>query len=373
MNIETIRLHRIRIPYDTARRTPLAHHDPYNMATARDEGMESLMVEVTTTDGFTGWGESFGHMCNPSTWAALAQVVGPYLLGRAAGDPAALQEDLRRTFHGFGQSGPVMYAISGIDIALWDIAAQRAGQPLHAFVGGDRDTVHAYPSLPAYGDVDEITYQVRRVLAQGYRRIKLHETALSVMEAALDAMPGDGRLMVDTNCPWSRDQAASIARRLKARGMAWLEEPIWPPDDLPGLAALRAQTGMTIAAGENASGVQGLLQHFDAGAVDVAQPSVAKVGGITGMRTVFDAARQAGVRVVPHCFYYGPGLLATAHLVACLPDGTPLEIPYLAFGARPHAWMDYRPSMRLPDGPGLGYQPDREIMARHALDTLVLS
>src|SRR5690606_21696683 len=117
MNIQTIRLHRIRIPYDTARRTPLARHDPYNMATARDEGMESLMVEVATTDGFTGWGESFGHMCNPSTWAALAQVVGPYLLGRAAGDPAALQADLRRTFHGFGQSGPVMYAISGVDIA----------------------------------------------------------------------------------------------------------------------------------------------------------------------------------------------------------------------------------------------------------------
>src|SRR5690606_6935509 len=106
----------------------------------------------------------------------------------------------------------------------------------------------------------------------------LHETLLPVMDAALDAMPQGTELMVDVNCPWNREEAAAVAKHLKARGMGWLEEPIWPPDDLPGLAALRKETGMAISAGENASGVQGLLQHFALGAIDIAQPSVAKIG-----------------------------------------------------------------------------------------------
>src|SRR5690606_26789451 len=159
-----------------------------------------------------------------------------------------------------------------------------------------------------------------------------------------------------------RDHAAAAAKHLKARSMGWLEEPIWPPDDIPGLAALRKETGMTIAAGENASGIQGLLLHFALGSVDVAQPSVAKIGGISGMLQAFDAARQYGVRVVPHCFYYGPGLLATAHLVACLSHDIPLEIPFLAFQEKAHAWLDYQPHMTLPTRPGLGFEPDLDVM-----------
>src|SRR5690606_39293670 len=103
-----------------------------------------------------------------------------------------------------------------------------------------------------------------------------------------------------------RDHAAAAAKHLKARSMAWLEEPIRPPDDLPRLAALRKETGMTIAAGENASGIQGLLLHFALGSVDVAQPSVAKIGGISGMLQSFDTVRQYGCLAVPPFCYHGP-------------------------------------------------------------------
>ena len=113
MTIQSIRLHRICIPYGTSRRKQLSEHDPYNMATAKDEGMESLLVSITTADGLTGWGEAFGHKCNPSTWAALSEVLGPYLLGQASDNPAALQEQVRKVFHGFGQTGPILYALSG--------------------------------------------------------------------------------------------------------------------------------------------------------------------------------------------------------------------------------------------------------------------
>lgn len=367
MDIESICLHRVRVPYETARRRELQTHDPYNMATARAEGMECLMIEITTSDGLTGWGEAFGHKANPATWAALSDVVGPYFLTLAGADPVTLQQQASRTFHAFGQSGPFVYALSGIDIALWDIAAQRADLPLHQLLGSQRTAIPAYPSLPAYVDPDEVAYQVRRVQALGYQQIKLHETSLPAMDAALDALQTGVELMVDVNCPWDALAAEQAARHLKARGMGWLEEPLWPPDDIDGLARLRTTTGMRIAAGENASGVNGLLQLMQGRAIDIAQPSIAKIGGITGMQAVLKLAAAMQIQVVPHCFYFGPGLLATAHVVATLPQGTPLEVPFLAFQAPLHNWMAFEPVMQLPTAPGLGFMPDPHVMETHTL------
>lgn len=128
--------------------------------------------------------------------------------------------------------------------------------------------------------------------------------------AAREALPvEEGELMVDVNCPWSVSQASDMAGQLQPLQLAWLEEPVWPPDDAHGLAQVRRH-GVPIAAGENAAGVQGLRAMFEQGALDVAQPSVAKIGGISAMVQVFELARRYQVRVVPHCFYFGPGLLA---------------------------------------------------------------
>lgn len=371
MIINSIELYRISVPYDSWRRKPLQAHDPYNMALSPEQDMECLMVALRTTDGYVGWGEAFGHKCNPATWAAITETLAPYLLGREVTDVQMFQEDLRRTFHGFGQSGPVMYGISAIDIALWDIAAQRADMPLYLFLGGESDHVSVYPSLPAYDDEAEIVWQIERVLSLGYTRIKLHETSLTVMQAALNAMKSGSELMVDVNCAWDVETALVKAAALHAQGMAWLEEPVWPPDDLNALSTLR-ETGILIAAGENASGIGGLLQHFERGAIDVAQPSVAKIGGLTGMLSVVAAASRYGVQVVPHCFYYGPGMLATAHLVSCLGGNVALEVPFLRFHEHPHAWMNFKPKMALPKQPGLGFVPDHDVIRRCTIQRTTL-
>src|SRR5690606_16075075 len=105
--------------------------------------------------------------------------------------------------------------------------------------------------------------------------------------------------------------------RLRELGLHWLEEPIWPPDDFESLATLR-NAGVPLAAGENASGIDGYERYLKAGAPDIIQPSVTKIGGVSAMLQAFALGRRYGARVQPHCFYYGPGLYATAQVTAAL-------------------------------------------------------
>ena len=127
------------------------------------------------------------------------------------------------------------------------------------------------------------------------------------------AIGPDIALMVDTNCPWTVTEAREMVAEMRKLDIHWLEEPVWPPEDHPGLAQVRAE-GMPISAGENTAGLHDFRSLFEEGAIDVAQPSVTKVGGITEMRKIIALAEAFGVRLVPHCAYFGPGYLASMHI-----------------------------------------------------------
>ncbi|MEQ4530124.1 MAG: enolase C-terminal domain-like protein, partial [Mixta sp.] len=203
----------------------------------------------------------------------------------------------------------------------------------------------------------------------GFRMLKLHETDYAAIAAARAALPEQATLMVDVNCPWTADEASRRARQLAELKLGWLEEPVWPPDDVAGLAAVR-RAGTPIAAGENACGVAGFTALFESNAIDVAQPSVAKVGGITALLAVIAQAQAHGVKVVPHCFYYGAGLLATAHIVASLPDDIRLEVPFIRFTPLLYPQLDFAPTLTLPDTPGLGFAPDPAVMQTYTVSHL---
>lgn len=117
--------------------------------------LDILLVRVETSDGFVGWGEAFGHVAIPATKAALDGIVAPMVLGRDAQDIAQLSDDTLKAVHLLGRNGPFVFAYSGIEIALWDIAGQRAGLPLHRLLGstGSHDTIAAYASLLRYTDL----------------------------------------------------------------------------------------------------------------------------------------------------------------------------------------------------------------------------
>jgi L-alanine-DL-glutamate epimerase-like enolase superfamily enzyme len=263
-----------------------------------------------------------------------------------------------------------MYALSGVDIAFWDIAGKVAGKPLYELFGGSARAMPVYASLLRCSGPDAVMRSCADALARGYRLIKLHEITVSAVKAARDAVGPSVPLMVDTNCPWNVDEALAMAEKLRPFDMHWLEEPVWPPEDHAGLANVRA-AGTVIAAGENAAGLIEFRQAFEVGALDIAQPSVTKIGGISGTRRIIALAREFGVRVVPHCPYFGPGFIASLHLTAALPTGTPVERLFVDLEASPmRDWVDAKNgAMRVPQGLGLGVDPDPALIARYRTHT----
>jgi D-galactarolactone cycloisomerase len=329
-------------------------------------GLNILLIRLETDQGTTGWGEAFGHGVSPATKTAFDTLVAPILIGRDPSGIDAVTHHLQQTLHLFGRGGAVMYALSGVDIALWDIAGKVAGKPLYEMFGGVARAMPAYASLLRCSGPDAVARSCEDALAQSYRLIKLHEITVEAVKAARETMGPGVPLMVDTNCPWSVDEALAMAEKLRPFDMYWLEEPVWPPEHHVGLAKVRA-AGTTIAAGENAAGVIEFRRAFELGALDIAQPSVTKVGGISEMRRVIALANEFGVRVVPHCPYFGPGFIASLHLTAAVLAGTPVERLFVDLEASPMGrWVDAKNGeMRVPQGPGLGVDPDPELIARY--------
>lgn len=329
--------------------------------------MDILLVRVDTDAGVTGWGEGFGHRIFPATRAAIDTLVGPMCVGR---DPTAIGElvdGLQRNLAGVGRNGPAMYALSAIDIALWDIAGKLAGQPLYRLLGGlPRERLPAYASLLRYGQPGAVAHHVGKALKRGYRHIKLHEITVPPVRAARDATGPGVPIMVDCNCSWTVAEAIDMARQLKPLDLKWLEEPVWPPEDHAGLARVQAEGGIPTAAGENAM-LPEFMGLLAAGAVSYAQPSVTKVGGVTQMRKVMALAEARGVAVVPHSAYFGPGLLASIHCIAAMPGEGLVERYDADFSVNPlhDAIMpDRNGCLAVPQGPGLGVDPDPEVIAK---------
>jgi L-alanine-DL-glutamate epimerase-like enolase superfamily enzyme len=218
-----------------------------------------------------------------------------------------------------------------------------------------------------YVTASDVGRAATAMAARGYRAIKLHQVDVESVAVAREAV-GDGvELMLDTNCPWTVEDAIRIGRQLERFELRWLEEPVWPPEDYPGLARVRAALRIPIATGENEATVFGYRQIIEAGAADIVQPSMTKVGGLLEMKKIAALAAAANVTLVPHSFYFGPGLAATLHAIGSTP-GVPyvefppaeLEAPLLA---EPIRFADG--FVGVPDRPGLGADPDPGVLVRY--------
>ncbi len=361
MKITTVETMLLRIPYRHS-------GPPTGFGGKLWTTLDTLLVRVDTDDGITGWGEAFGYNVNEGTKATIDTLIAPLCLGRDATMISALTAELQKKLHFFGRGGPAIYGLSGIDIALWDIAGKCARLPLNRLLGGaGRRELRAYASLLRYHDPAVVAKLAAEAVERGYAHVKLHEIDVPPVAAARAAVGAGVALMLDTNCPWSLDEAQAMARRLKPHDLFWLEEPIWPPEDFAALARLRASAGIPIAAGENAGSALQFAQMFAAGALDYAQPSVTKIGGIGEMRKVLALAEAANVTAVPHSPYFGPGLLATLHILAAAPQEMLVERLYVELEASLFGgFVDARDGMMtVPDGPGLGCDPDPSVIARY--------
>ena len=335
------------------------------------KALDFCLVRVDTDAGVIGWGEAFSYSCRRAVVAAVRDMIAPIAVGRDAADIAGLHAEIQKRLHIFGRFGITAFALSGLDIALWDIAGKAAGKPLHALLGGaKRERLACYASLLRYADAGLAAQYCAQAIGEGFGAIKLHEVSEPVIAAARAAVPESAPLLLDVNCEWSVKDAIAVGRRLAPMGLAWFKEPAFPPEDGAGLRAVGEACGIPIAAGENCCFSTQFAALFDAGAVQYAQPSVTKVGGITEFRKVAALAAERRVALAPHSPYFGPGALATLHLLAALAPEARFEYFYL----QPDAWLygkllaPQRGELEVPRGSGLGADPDADALRRYRAD-----
>jgi L-alanine-DL-glutamate epimerase-like enolase superfamily enzyme len=363
MKITAVETYWTRIPFDMGGK-------PAQAGGLGWQSMNTVWLRIVTDQGLEGWGEGFGHASSATTKMAIDTHVAPVICGQDARDIAGLRARLARAFHGFGRNGAHVFAQSALDIALWDLAGKAANLPLWRLFGASPVAqLTSYASLLRYGDAAMVATACERAIAQGYRDIKLHEITVPEVRAARQAIGPEARLMVDTNCPWTVWQAIDMARRMREFDLTWLEEPVFPPADHAGLARVRREGGVPIAAGENAAGLYDFRTQFEAGAIDVAQPSVIKIGGPSAMLEIATLAKMFGVRVVPHNAYFGPGFLASLHVNATIAPDAPFERLFIDLEASPlHDLVVARDGkVTVPDGPGLGRDPDMAVLHRYLI------
>lgn len=328
--------------------------------------IESLYIRVTTSQGIVGWGESFGT-ARPMVIAALDHWVRRLAVGQSVADTGLIAR-IERTLLSLGRAGPMMSALSGLDIALWDIRGKLEGVPVSTLLGGaKRQHLECYASLMQYyGNAEHLKVNIGRALDQGYRWIKLHERTPEAVAIAREVTGPAIPLMVDTNCAWTSADAEPAVAALAPLKPYWVEEPIYPPEDFESLAKLRKATGVPLGMGENVTSLNDFRTMVATGAADFVQPSIVKIGGISAMSKVAAQAEEAGATCVPNVFYIGPGYLAALHCMAAKEKDAPLERMFANLGATPFAKTVpiINGSIEVPRGPGLGADPEDELIAK---------
>jgi len=371
------------VPRITEIRAIPLQEGPYDrpLDTARNQ---YTLVEVRTDAGITGIGS-----CYTSTdlvRAALGKLEELYL-HEVAIEPERVHEKLEQSNFWFGRGGTITHAISGIDIALWDIFGQVTGQPVARLLGGYyRDKVKPYASL-SMSRADELRADLEAAVARGFRAFKLGWGRFgrtgnpaddeAIIRMARDVV-GDGEIMVDAGgsqqfWPHGYKWALRTAEMLAEYDVVWLEEAL-APDDVEGYALLRKHAPIMISAGEVLTRRQSFVPFFEAGAWDIVQPDCTKVGGITEAKHIAWMAYQHQVLTVPHGWNTAVGVAADLHLVASLPIGKWIEFhqPSQAIDeivAEPFA-IDAEGMMAVPTAPGLGIALDWEGIGRLSRGTV---
>ena len=348
----------LRIPFDDGGKGQ-------GITPTRWSNLDIVLVRVETRAGLVGWGEAFGYMCQNATAIAVRDLVAPAVIGRDSQDPQAVNLAAQQALALFGRYGITLFAISGLDIALWDIAGKRAGLPLSRLIGAPgRDRIRAYASLVRYGEAERVEHFAAEAATLGYDEVKLHEVLPETIRAGRRGAGPKALLTIDVNCQWSLEQVQTMLPVLAETEVNWLEEPTFPPEDPAPWRAIAAE-GIAIAAGENACTAVEFARLVPA--LDVVQPSVTKVGGVTEFLKVAQLTRAAGKRLAPHSPYFGPGYWASLQLAAAIDTFEVFEFLYV----RPEAWCGLEPvlpvggSIHIPDAPGIGFEPDMSVIERY--------
>jgi L-alanine-DL-glutamate epimerase-like enolase superfamily enzyme len=371
-------------------REPIA--DALHLLSAR----KGLVLEVTTEDGLVGTGEA-GTYGGPASVveALIHEELAPRLFALDSRQPERVWQTLMARSHQRGDEGMLPAAVSGIDVALWDLLGKRAGLPLYQILGGYREQLPAYASAgfyaPGKGPAD-LADEARSYVARGFRHLKLKvgrtvDTPLSPLlhmerpelaavtlaedlervTAVRAAVGDDVSIAVDANNAWDRATALAAGRVFDRLGIAWFEEPV-RTQDRTGSAQLARSLDVRIAGYESQTGLAGFRDLIAEGAIDVAQPDVTWSGGFTACRRIAALADAAGLPVLPHVFSTAVSTAANLHFAAAIPNSWLLEFdqndnPLLHDLLTEPLVPDSSAIVHVPRAPGLGITLDRTSLA----------
>jgi len=290
-------------------------------------GFDIVTVRISDQDGAEGVG--YTYTAASSAAAIHAQIehdLAPLLLGQSADRIETLWQQMWWRVHYAGRGGSASFAISAVDIALWDLKARKCGQPLWRLLGGNDPKVPCYAGgIDLQFPIDQLLEQTRNNLGLGFRAIKMKvgrprlSEDLARVRTMREMLGEDFPLMVDANMRWSVDEAVRAARGLSELGVYWVEEPTIP-DDVAGHARIVREGGVPIAAGENLHSLYEFAAYLRAGAVTFPEPDVTNCGGVTVFMKVAHLAEAFNLPVTSHGAHD-----ITVHLLAAVPNRSYLE------------------------------------------------
>ena len=345
-----------------------------------DDNLHTI-VEVVTDGGLVGVGSA---MTSKALVAAACELLKPLLIGERADEPARVSEKLRQHTFWQGRGGSVEHAISGIDIALWDLMGKICQQPIARLLGGiNRERIKPYGSL-LFDEPEPLREKLKQAVERGFKAIKLGWRPFGrrdakfdelLIRSARDTVGPDVELMVDAGgsdayWPHGYKWALRTSRMLADYDVVWFEEPL-PPDDLAGFIELRRHSPVPIAGGEVLTRRQSFWPYLQNRAVDIIQPDCTKCGGITEAWRIAWMAQEHNILYVPHGWNTAIGLAADLHLTASLPVARYVEF------LTPTAYIDelvmepFRPDadgyLPVPTKPGLGIELSRDALKRYGV------
>jgi L-alanine-DL-glutamate epimerase-like enolase superfamily enzyme len=347
-----------------------------------DGSQESLIVKVHTDAGIVGVGEvdSSAHVARAIIEAPLSHKICRGLAECVLGqDPFEIDRLIHRMYEGsifFGRQGAAVQAMSGVEIALWDVFGKATGRPVYQLLGGGfRKKFRAYASI-LFGDTPAETGRIARQLAaQGYRAVKFGWGPMGQSEggdiahvrAAREGLGAGVELMVDAGLCWDTATAIRRAQQFAPFDLTWLEEPLHP-DNIEGYARLSARAPMRIAAGEEICDVKEFQRMMDVGGIEVAQVDVTRVGGLARSKRIGWDSYERHRLCVNHSYKTGVNIAASLHFVAALPNTHYFEYCVEQGALRQTLTKQRFPvidgDIVVPEDPGLGVELDETVVER---------
>jgi L-rhamnonate dehydratase len=318
-----------------------------------------IVVRVVTDDGLEGIGVGSGGAAGIHV---VESVLKDLLVGSELGHPAELHRQMCRHTAFYGRKGVVVMAISGVDLALWDLLGKQQGLPVARLLNPDVDLERALPTYATVWNEDQAADQIER----GVAAVKLHverfgsppdvQGIQALVERTREALGVGKDIMMDAFGSWDVESTLAVARAIEPLGVEWIEEPV-QPDDAVSYRALMQQSPVPIAGGEHEYLAEGFRWIVDQGLHAVLQPDINWCGGMTTMIEIYRLAAVAGIRVCPH---RGSEPYAI-HAIAAL-DPRPLaEAPRDWFGCLQGASPVANGSVTVPDRPGFGVTVDSNL------------